>query len=58
MTSEKTVDLKIKILNTKDEFFIEPRYAHTKKNLDKSEKKAYGGSKLIYENTFIKKIAS
>ena len=35
----------------KDEFKIEPWYAH-KKNLNKSEKKKYGGSKLTYENNF------
>ena len=39
------------LLAAKDEFTIEPRYTH-KKNLDKSEKKSYGGSKLIYENNF------
>ena len=25
---------------------------HTQKNINKSEKKPYGGSKLIYENNF------
>ena len=40
-----------KYVPNKDKFRIEPRYAH-KKNLNKSEKKSYGESKLIYENNF------
>ena len=43
--------LKVASIIYKDEFKIEPRYAH-KKNLDKSEKKSYGGPKLIDENNF------
>ena len=43
------------ILNTKklpkDEFKIEPRYAHQKK-LRKIREKLYGGPKLIDENNF------
>ena len=35
----------------KDEFKIEPRYAH-KKKLKQIREKTYGGSKLTYENNF------
>ena len=36
---------------TKDEFKIEPRYAH-KKKLRQIREKSYGGPKLIDENNF------
>ena len=39
------------LLIPKDEFKIEPRYAHTKK-LRQIREKSYGGPKLIDENNF------
>ena len=41
----------VKFHPSKDEFKIEPRYAHTKK-LRQIREKSYGGPKLIDENNF------